>query len=232
MQARTDEMIHHERECFARYSGLEPHQIELFDVVKNAPTKDLFHKYDGFFMGGSGEFSIGSNEYPWLEAVKAWLLELLEADKPLFGSCFGHQILGLALGSKVEKIEELKEVGTYRMKLSGASALEPLCSNLPETFDIQLGHQDFVMETPEDCILLGSTENCLNQFFRVKNRLVYTSQFHPELDYSDMVVRINFYGDKGYVDDGSDVEAIRQSFKRTPESQKILRNFMGLVKER
>ena len=47
-----------------------------------------------------------------------------------------------------------------------------------------------------------------------------------------MIVRINFYGDKGYVDDGSDVEAIRQSFKRTPESQKILRNFMGLLKQR
>jgi GMP synthase (glutamine-hydrolysing) len=103
------------------------------------------------------------------------------AGKPLLGVCFGHQLLGRALGTKVGRHPAGYELGNVEVALTDDGAACPLFAGLPRQLDVIESHQDAVLEVPAGARLLASGAHTRVQAFDFAGHLLGI-QFHPEMD--------------------------------------------------
>lgn len=126
---------------------------------------------DGWLITGSkaGVYE----QLPWMKKLEAFLKEAYEADAPLIGVCFGHQILAHSLGGKVEKSDKGWGLGLQQYEL-----LEPV-AGLDDVMDLYAIHQDQVVVVPDDARVFAKTDQCPNAGLLYKRRAV-SFQPHPE----------------------------------------------------
>ena len=74
---------------------------------------------------------------------------------------------------------------------------DPLLEGLPEVFRAFVGHKESCMELPPGAVLLASSKRCPHHMFRIRKN-IYGTQFHPELDFENLEIRINVYKNAGY----------------------------------
>ena len=94
-----------------------------------------------------------------------------------------------------------------------------------------VGHKEACDSVPPGAVLLASSATCPVQMFRIRNN-IYATQFHPEADPEEFILRINTYKDYGYFDpeEADDlIEAVRET--HTPVAMEILRRFIDHYKE-
>ena len=86
-----------------------------FSSLKNPPRPADF---DAMWVMGGPMNVWEEDRYPWLIKeklfIKNWVLKL---EKPFFGICLGHQLLGDALGASVIKSKK-PEIGFKKISLS------------------------------------------------------------------------------------------------------------------
>lgn len=113
------------------------------------------------------------------------VLEVIEhfrsTGKPLLGVCFGHQLLGRALGAPVGRHPGGYELGNVEVTLTDEGATCPLFAGLPRQLDVIESHQDAVLELPQGARLLATGEHTQVQAFDFAGHLLGI-QFHPEMD--------------------------------------------------
>jgi len=133
--------------------------------------------YSHVILTGS-EASILQRE-PWADREVEFVQEAFDAGRAILGSCYGHQLLALALAgpAHVGRCRE-PEIGWIPIEIKAPSAL--LGDAGPAyTFSV---HFDEVRDLPEPFEVLASTEICPVQAFGVKGRNVWGLQIHPEID--------------------------------------------------
>ena len=96
-------------------------------------------------------------------------------EKPIFGICFGHQVLALLYGAEgilgeAIKGDELVTVITPDLLFSG----------LGEQAYFSQNHRESVT-LPEDFELLATSASCQNEAMRHKTKQLFGVQFHPEV---------------------------------------------------
>lgn len=120
--------------------------------------------FDGYILTGSEKGVY--DDTPWMQPLRDWLVATRDAGKPIFGICFGHQIMADAFGGKAEKIGEA-EVGVRTFEMDG------------ETVSGHVWHQDQVTKVPPGAKVIGSASYCpvaaLDYDFPAMS-----VQFHPE----------------------------------------------------
>ncbi|EGO59238.1 hypothetical protein NEUTE1DRAFT_79149 [Neurospora tetrasperma FGSC 2508] len=161
--------------------------ISAHDVVNNLSDYPSLSDIDAILITGS-KHSAYEND-PWIvkltEFVKKVLTEEGDGDSDgskqgkkikVIGVCFGHQIIGRALGQVVERNEKGWEVSVTPVGLTdvGRRLFEGR-----EELKIQQMHRDHVVGVPDGAQLLASTDVCENQGFIIPGR-VLTVQGHPE----------------------------------------------------
>ncbi len=110
------------------------------------------------------------------------------AKKPLFGACFGHQAIALALGGTVEKSSAGYNVGIEETVFEKSKPwMTPSHSTLP----LYVFHEDYVSKLPDGCELLGSSKGCENASF-AKGNHIFTTQAHPEFTHEFMSCVLKF----------------------------------------
>jgi GMP synthase (glutamine-hydrolysing) len=163
---------------------------------------------------------------PWMQASLAYLLRLVEAGIPIFGVCFGHQMLGQALGGRVDRNPLGREIGTERVSWVNSSTWGALAAQegeLPATFLAHTTHLDSVVKLPPGARVLATTERDPAAFVEFGER-IWGVQFHPELDEVAMRAyieeRATSLGSEGF-----NVEQLLSSVVATPVSHALLQHF-------
>ena len=129
----------------------------------------------------------------WLTPEIAWLRSALEANKPVFGICFGGQLMARALGGSVAPAPK-SEIGWVNIW----SERPDLVSNGP-WFQF---HYDR-WQLPPGAIELARNPVASQAFIYGKSLAV---QFHPELNAAGLKGWLDWGGDAKVLEDGQDPE--------------------------
>jgi len=141
---------------------------------------DSFDAYDAVLLTGSHADSFSQD--PWVLALRERVEHLLETKKKLLGVCFGHQLIGLCLGARVDRAPQ--GWGTGRMTYDWHApdlTHSPQAAHATGRAQISLlaSHQDQVLELPPGATLLASNAFCPVAAFSVEDT-VFCVQPHPE----------------------------------------------------
>jgi GMP synthase (glutamine-hydrolysing) len=161
---------------------------------------------------------------PWILAAEERVASLVRAGVPTLGICFGHQLLGQALGGLVEENPGGREIGTVELE---RFAEDPLLDGAPDSFGANMSHRDSVTRLPPGARVLGRTRLEPNAAVRFAPR-AWGVQFHPEFDADVM---------RGYIAARLDrlaaenIDARELRATDAPAAARVLRTFAGLARE-
>lgn len=226
-----------EQACIEREAGVyvELEYIDGFDETIDWHYPEvIMERYSGVVLGGSGDFDFDGNRdehdtsrkmsYELLGTLRPLFTYLFDHDVPTLGICYGHQLLEAFAGAHVTFDRNQQKTKSHEVKLMVDKHDYFLFTDLPDTFPAQYGHKDVLDRVPEGAVLLmNGGDACKVSALRYKNN-IYTTQFHPELTYEDMVARMKSI--PGYLPEGVVAEEV---FKESPDASRILRNFSKFV---
>jgi GMP synthase (glutamine-hydrolysing) len=115
----------------------------------------------------------------WITQSEKFLRRAADRRIPLYGVCFGHQLLAQTFGGKVEKCPRGWELGTFPVTQTEHAANNPLFASVPEQFIAQMSHGDVVTELPSGAVVLAQNEHWTAQAFALGDR-IWGTQFHSE----------------------------------------------------
>lgn len=160
------------RQLFEAHGG----ELELvdYDVVAGdrLPSVD---DCDGFLITGSRHSAYDALD--WIASLEDFVRRAHDADVPVIGVCFGHQLLAQALGGEVVRAETGWGAGIRRMDVV---AEPPWMTPRRPSLDLHFMHQDQVVELPDGATLLGRTDHCCIAMFQLGSAI--GMQAHPEFD--------------------------------------------------
>jgi carbamoyl-phosphate synthase small subunit len=138
-------------------------------VPATATAQEIMaHKPDGVFLSNGPGDPAATGEY----AVPT-IQDLLETKIPIFGICLGHQMLALALGARTEKMERGHRGANHPVKDLATGKVEITSQN-----------HGFVVVSeslpPSDEATHISLFDGSNEGLRLKDRPVFSVQYHPE----------------------------------------------------
>ncbi|MGY7986582.1 glutamine amidotransferase, partial [Klebsiella pneumoniae] len=82
----------------------------------------------------TGSWAMVTDRLAWSERTADWIRQAVAIDMPLFGVCYGHQLMAHALGGEVAYHPGGRESGSQTITLSPWGIDDPLLSGLPATF--------------------------------------------------------------------------------------------------
>ncbi len=152
---------------------------------------------------------------------------ILESGLPILGICYGHQLLAIQTGGRVER----NETGEYGIKQVTLQTNSPLFHGLPKTIKVWMSHSDVVVSIPDFASSIAKTDT--DSYTAVEySDSRYSVQFHPEVYHTEFGTKIldNFL-QAAKIKRTWDSEAIfREVFDNIPEvSGNILLGVSGGV---
>lgn len=159
--------------------GMTPHRmaergIEVHVLPATATAEDVYAVHpDGVF------FSNGPGDPATADGPVAVMREVLARKTPLFGICFGNQILGRALG-----------FGTYKLKYGHRGINQPVQDRTTGKVEVTAHNHGFAVDAPLDKVSetpYGRAEVshvCLNdqvvEGLQLLDQPAFSVQYHPE----------------------------------------------------
>ncbi|MCK6505218.1 GMP synthase [Myxococcota bacterium] len=149
-------------------------------------------RYDGIILTGSGK-SV-RDEDSWMPVVGRWALAMA-AHTPVLAVCFGHQLVGEALGGRVERNPAGPEDGMAAVALTEAGRRDPLFEGLPAELCVPALHEDLVLRepAPHRFVRLAGNPHTPLQAYAVGPWL-RAVQFHPELSARQVQAVLDAHG--------------------------------------
>jgi len=147
---------------------LTAYGCDVHVVPASTPAQELMAAdVDGIFL------SNGPGDPAAVDYAIQNVRELTTADKPIFGICLGHQILGLALGGK-----------TFKLKFGHRGANHPV--KFLETGKVEITSQNHGFAVDPESLPTDVKVTHLNLYdgtvegLKVMDRPIYSVQYHPE----------------------------------------------------
>jgi GMP synthase (glutamine-hydrolysing) len=178
----------------------------------------------------TGSHAMVTDELPWSVNLEKWIPSLLEAGTPLFGICYGHQLLARAAGGKVGFHPRGKEIGTVQVQLLADCEKDLLFRSLPQTFLAHVTHSQSVLRLPPNATRLAFNIYEPNHAFRI-GECAWGVQFHPEYNADIMRAYIEEQADE-LNSAGVNIAELLSAVEETPVATRILRNFARVVEGR
>lgn len=203
---------------FRRGFGLRAEQIRVVDVFADGalPAPD---ELAGAVITGSA--SMVTDRAHWSERCAGWVRNAMDVELPLFGVCFGHQLMSHALGGSVDYLPGGREIGTQTITALPNSAGDPF--SVRGCFKAHTTHEQSVLMTPTGSSVLAASRRDPHQMLRYGRRAVST-QFHPE--FSAEIMRAYIQRKRAdLLHEGNDAHGIFRSVAATPVARQLLSRF-------
>jgi len=146
-------------------------EFDVFRVLDGVLPDDV-NLCQGWLITGSKYSAYGKQ--PWIPALKDFILKIVEADLPLVGICFGHQIIAEALGGRVEKSNKGWGLGFDTYSLAPGTSFDD-----QDKMTLNIFHQDQITDLPPGAKVYASSNFCQYAGMLIGNQ-VLTIQAHPE----------------------------------------------------
>jgi carbamoyl-phosphate synthase small subunit len=142
---------------------------EVQVVPATANFEDIMeHNPDGLFLSNGPGDPAATGVYA-VPVIREWLA----TGKPLFGICLGHQMLGLAVGAKTEKMHQGHRGANHPVKRLSDGAVE--ITSMNHGFAVDAATLPANAKATHVSLFDGS--NC---GFELTDSLAFSVQYHPE----------------------------------------------------
>jgi GMP synthase (glutamine-hydrolysing) len=199
------------------------------DPGSNLPIGEALEGYDGVAITGSGlhVYDGGPEVTRQIELARA----ILDVGTPIFGSCWGLQVLTTAAGGTVRKNPKGREIGFGRgIRLTEPGRKHPMYVGKPEVFNAPTVHLDEV-----ETIAPGMTVLATNQVSDVQSAEIkyngttaWGVQYHPEYPLGEVATIVRRIGprliDEGFFLNTADIETFASdldTLDRNPNDKRL-----------
>ncbi|GAB5445403.1 type 1 glutamine amidotransferase [Gymnodinialimonas sp.] len=170
--------------------GVRPDwQVTSFNVKDGVFPSDI-SAFDGVMITGSPASVLDEDE--WVTRLLALIKEAFDTGMPMFGACYGHQAIALALDGEIGPNPSGWVFGLTHSTVTERAAW---MADLPETFPQYGAHIEAVTRLPEGATPISTSEACAVTGYRIGSQ-VYTTQNHPEMTPAFIKALVAEYQDK------------------------------------
>jgi len=174
----------------------------------------------------TGSAAMVTERASWSERTAGWIRDAMDADLPMFGVCFGHQLMAHALGGRVDYLPGGREIGTQAIYPHAGQENDPLLRGLSPGFRAHTTHEQSVLEPPAGAAVLARSERDPHHLLRYGPHAA-SVQFHPEFNADVMRAYIR----RKRADMQREGQDPRRAFREvapTPGARRLLRRFARL----
>lgn len=199
------------------------------DPTAHLPDGQALEGYDGVAITGSSlhVYDKVPEVTRQIELVRA----VLKAKTPVFGSCWGLQVLTVAAGGSVRRNPKGRELGFGRsIRLTEAGRRHPMYADKPTVFNAPTVHLDEV-----DTLAPGQTVLACNDVSEVQSAEIKINgatawgvQYHPEYPLSELAVIVRRIGGRligeNFFTDVADIENFAhelETLDRQPDTKRL-----------
>lgn len=143
----------------------------VYSVKDNVFPADI-SIFDGLLITGSPA-SVHDGE-PWIDTLLNLIRQAHKEVIPMYGACFGHQAIAVALGGKVESNPSGWVFGRVETQL------EQPWDATRATLSLYAAHSEQVTVLPAGAEVMGSSDGCEFASFAIGHS-IWTTQYHPEM---------------------------------------------------
>jgi GMP synthase-like glutamine amidotransferase len=149
-------------------------QVTSYSVKDGVFPNDI-NIFDGVMISGSPASVHDTN--PWVADLLDLIRDIYTQGLPMFGACFGHQAIAMALGGRVGPNPNGWVFGLTHVDITHKTSW---MQGLPMSLKQYGAHIEQVIELPDGAEVLSSSIACHIAGFHIADK-VYTTQNHPEM---------------------------------------------------
>ena len=189
--------------------GLPEAEFDVVDIQGGAEVPGL-HGYDGVVVTGSDKGVY--DDTPWMAPLRALLIEAKDNAIPVFGLCFGHQIMADTWGGKAELSEVGNQVGVREYSYQGQATAA------------HAWHKDQVTRQPPNSEITATADYCPIAGLKYDFPAM-SVQFHPEYTRDYMGGFID--QGRGEILDEATTDAVLENLRATDVPEDLLAREVG-----
>jgi GMP synthase (glutamine-hydrolysing) len=165
------------------------------DTAAKLPSGQALEGYDGIAITGSSlhVYNGGPAVTRQIELVRS----ALATGTPVFGSCWGLQVIAAATGGSVRKNPKGREIGFGRgIRLTEAGRKHPMYAGKLDVFNAPTVHLDEVDSLPSGATVLATNAMSAVQSaeFRTNGSVAWGVQYHPEYPLRELAAIVRRIG--------------------------------------
>jgi GMP synthase (glutamine-hydrolysing) len=199
------------------------------DPAATLPEGESLQGYDGVTITGSAlhVYEGGKEVTRQVDLVRT----LLDTGTPVFGSCWGLQVITAAAGGSVRRNPKGRELGFGRsIRLTEHGRKHPMYAGKRDVFNAPTVHLDEVEALAPGMTVLASNEVSQVQSaeLRTKNSVAWGVQYHPEYPLRELAVISRRIGTRliaeGFFNDAADIATFADDLNtldRDPENKRL-----------
>jgi len=199
------------------------------DPGANLPSGQALEGYDGVAITGSGLHVYEAS--PAVTNQIEFTRAALKSGTPVFGSCWGLQVLTVAAGGVVRKNPKGREIGFgRRIKLTEPGRKHPMYVGKPEVFNAPTVHLDEVETIAPGTTVLATNEvsDVQSAEIRCNGAVAWGVQYHPEYPLREIAAIVRRIGlrliDEGFFVDTREIATFAEdlmTLDRNPAEKRL-----------
>ena len=165
--------------------------IDVCDTYEDSESIDISN-YDAYMWtgGGGNIYEKNIHNYSQIKLCE----KIIDKKKPIWGSCWGMQVIVTVLGGVVKKSLKPEFGYSKNIKINSSLLNDSIYKNKNKIFDAPAHHYDIVDNLPIEFEIIAENNMCIQSIYSKKSN-IFCTQYHSELPYDYIASLMVFWKD-------------------------------------